>query len=86
MSFVHRGFLYVFRKWQQSLITFLILFTVGTAALVGLAILDASAVAAANLRGQLGGTFLLEIDMSNPANMKSGIVGDGYTADRKSVV
>ncbi len=80
MSFVHRGFLYVFRKWQQSLITFLILFTVGTAALVGLAILDASAVAAANLRGQLGGTFLLEIDMSNPANMKSGIVGDGYTA------
>lgn len=80
MSFIKRGFLYVFRKWQQSLIAFLILSAVCTAALAGLAILDASATAAANLRGQLGGTFRLEIDKSNPANMQSGGASDRYTS------
>lgn len=80
MSFVKRGFLYVIRKWHQSLIAFLILLAVSTAALIGLAVLDASDAAAANLRGQLGGTFSLDIDMSNPANKKSSASGGRYTA------
>lgn len=81
MSFVKRGFLYVFRKWQQSLIAFLIVLAVSTAALTGFAILAASDTAAANLRGQFGGTFSLKIDMSNPANMQN-ISSDGqYTAN-----
>ena len=71
MSFIKRAFLYVARKWQQSIIVFLILLAACTSALVGLAILKASDTAAANLRGQFGGTFSLGIDMSNPANMHS---------------
>ncbi|MBD5457184.1 MAG: FtsX-like permease family protein [Lachnospiraceae bacterium] len=79
MSFIKRAFLYVVRKWQQSIIVFLILFAVCTSALVGLAILKASDTAAANLRRQFGGTFSLGIDMSNPANMHSAGSTDRYT-------
>lgn len=79
MSFIKRAFLYVARKWQQSMIVFLVLLVVCTSALVGLAILKASDTAAANLRGQFGGTFSLEIDMSNPANMQSAGSTDRYT-------
>lgn len=78
MSFIKRAFLYVARKWQQSMIVFLVLLVVCTSALVGLAILKASDTAAANLRGQFGGTFSLEIDMSNPANMQSAGSTDRY--------
>lgn len=78
MSFIKRAFLYVARKWQQSIIVFLVLLAVCASALVGLAILKASDTAAANLRGQFGGTFSLEIDMSNPANMQSAGSTDRY--------
>ena len=71
MNFVKRAFLYVARKWQQSVIAFLILSAVCTSALMGLSILKASGTAAANLRGQFGGTFSLKIDTSDPANMHS---------------
>lgn len=79
MSFINRAFLYVMRKWQQSVIVFLILLIACTSALMGLSILKASGTAAANLRGQFGGTFSLEIDMSNPANMQSAGSTDRYT-------
>ena len=79
MNFIKRAFLYVARKWQQSIIAFLILLAVCTAVLIGLSILKASDTAAANLRGQFGGTFSLEIDMSNPANMQSAGSTDRYT-------
>lgn len=79
MSFIKRAFLYVVRKWQQSVIAFLILSAVCTSTLMGLSILKASGTAAANLRGQFGGTFSLEIDMSNPANMQSAGSTDRYT-------
>ena len=79
MNFIKRAFLYVARKWQQSVIVFLILSAVCTSTLVGLSILKASGTAAANLRGQFGGTFSLEIDMSNPANMQSAGSTDRYT-------
>ena len=79
MSFIKRAFLYVNRKWQQSVIIFLILLAACTSALMGLSILKASDTAAANLRGQFGGTFSLEIDMSNPANMRSAGSTDRYT-------
>ena len=80
MNFVKRAFRYVVRKWQQSAIAFLILLAVCTSALLGLSILEASHTAAANLRGQLGGTFRLEIDKSNPANMQSMGSTDRYSA------
>ena len=79
MNFIKRAFLYVARKRPQSVIAFLILLAVCTSALMGLAILEASDTAAANLRGQLGGTFHLEIDRSNPANMHSAGSTDRYT-------
>lgn len=79
MNFMKRAFLYVARKWQQSVIVFLILSAVCTSTLMGLSILKASGTAAANLRGQFGGTFSLEIDMSNPANMQSAGSTDRYT-------
>lgn len=79
MNFIKRAFLYVARKWQQSAIAFLILLAICTSASIGLSILKASDTAAANLRGQFGGTFSLEIDMSNPANMQSAGSTDRYT-------
>ena len=79
MSFIKRAFLYVARKWQQSVTAFLILSAVCTSTLVGLSILKASGTAAANLRGQFGGTFSLKIDTSNPANMHSSGSTDRYT-------
>ena len=79
MNFVKRAFLYVARKWQQSVIAFLILSAVCTSALMGLSILKASGTAAANLRGQFGGTFSLKIDTSDPANMHSAGSTDRYT-------
>ena len=78
MSFIKRAFLYVVRKWRQSMIVFLVLLVVCTSALTGLAILKASDTAAANLRKQFGGIFSLEIDMSNPANMQSAGSTDRY--------
>lgn len=51
MSFIKRAVLYAARKWQQSLIAFLILLAVCTSALMGLSILKATDTAAANLRG-----------------------------------
>ena len=80
MNFIKRAFVYVVRKWQQSVIAFLILLAACTSALIGLSILQASDTAAANLRGQLGGTFSLEIDTRNPANMQSASSTDQYTA------
>ena len=85
MNFIKRAFLYVARKWQQSVIALLILSAVCTSTLMGLSILEASGTAAANLRGQLGGTFSLKIDTDNPENMHSAGSTDRYT-DRKSVV
>lgn len=79
MNFVKRAFLYAARKWQQSVIAFLILSAVCTSALMGLSILKASGTAAANLRGQFGGTFSLKIDTSNTANMHSAGSTDRYT-------
>lgn len=79
MNVLNRAFLYVTRKWQQSLIIFFVLLIVCTSALIGFAVLKASALAAANLRRQLGGTFSMEIDTSNPANMKEFISTDQYT-------
>ena len=79
MNFIKRAFLYVIRKWQQSVIAFLVMLIVCTSVLIGLSILDASDTAAANLRGQFGGTFSLGIDMSNPANMRSAGSTDRYT-------
>ena len=79
MNFIKRAFLYVTRKWQQSVIAFLVMLIVCTSVLIGLSILKASDTAAANLRGQFGGTFSLEIDMSNPANMHSAGSTDRYT-------
>lgn len=79
MNFIKRAFLYVARKWQQSVIALLILSAVGTSTLMGLSILEASGTAAANLRGQLGGTFSLKIDTDNPENMHSAGSTDRYT-------
>ena len=79
MNFIKRAVLYTARKWQQSLIAFLILLAVCTSALMGLSILKATDTAAANLRGQFGGTFSLRIDMSNPANMNSVGSTDRYS-------
>ena len=79
MNLTTRALIYVVRKWKQSAITFLILLAVCTSALIGLSVLQASDTAAANLRGQLGGTFSLEIDKSNPANMQSTGFTDRYT-------
>ncbi len=80
MCVLKRAFLYVSRKWQQSLIILLVLIVVSTAALTGFSILKASGSAAANLRRQLGGTFSIEIDKSNSANMKSGPSTDQYAS------
>ena len=72
MNILKRAFLYVSRKWQQSLILFFVLLVVCASAFIGLSILKASSLAAANLRGQLGGTFSMEIDTGNiPSLMKS---------------
>ena len=79
MNFMKRAFLYIVRKRQQSVIAFLLLLVVCTAVLIGLSTLKASDTAAANLRGQFGGTFSLGIDMSNPANMQSAGSTDRYT-------
>ena len=78
MNFMKRAFLYVARKWPHSAIAFLILLAICTSASIGLSILKASDTAAANLRGQFGGTFSLEIDMSNPAKMQSAGSTDQY--------
>ena len=80
MSILKRAFFYVSRKWQQSLIVFLVLLIVCTATFIGFAILKASDAAAANLRRQFGGTFSMEIDKSNPANMQNSFSTDQYTA------
>ena len=79
MSVLKRAFLYVSRKWQQSLIIFLVLLIVCTSALIGFAVLKASTLAATNLRRQFGGTFNMEIDMSNLANMQEVEATDQYT-------
>ena len=78
MSFFKRAFLYVVRKWRQSTTVFLVLLVVCTSALTGLPILNASETAASNLRVQFGGTFTLEIELSNPANMQSAGSTDQY--------
>ena len=77
MSVIKRAVLYVTRKWQQSLIIYFVLLTVSTSALMGAAILRASDSAASNLRQRLGGTFSMEIDKSNSANMKNWNLGSG---------
>ena len=79
MSGLKRAFLYVSRKWQQSLIVFLVLLVISTSSFIGFAVLKASALAAANLRRQLGGTFSMEIDTSNTANMQAAPSTDQYT-------
>ena len=79
MSVLKRAFLYISRKWHQSLIVFLALLVVCTSALIGAAILKASAYAATNLRRQLGGTFSMEIDTGNTANMQGAAATDRYT-------
>ncbi|MBD5535678.1 MAG: FtsX-like permease family protein [Lachnospiraceae bacterium] len=79
MSILKRAILYVSRKWQQSLIIFLVLLVVCTSTLIGFAVLKASDSAAANLRKQLGGTFSMEINMSNSANMQGAVSTDQYT-------
>ena len=85
MSIMKRDYLYVSRKWQQSLILFLVLLVVCTSALIGFAILKASHLAAANLRQQMGGTFSMEIDMSNPAYMQANTQDnrEGETAAKR---
>lgn len=80
MSVLKRAILYISRKWQQSLIIFFVLFIVCISTLTGLAILKASDSAIANLRQQLGGTFSMEIDMSNSENMQEAESTDQYTA------
>ena len=80
MNILKRAFLYVSRKWQQSLILFFVLLVVCTSAFIGLSILKASSLAAANLRGQLGGTFSMEIDTDNAAHMQGAASTEGYTA------
>ncbi len=80
MSIVKRAIFYVSRKWQQSLIIFFVLLIVCSSALIGLAVLRATDSAAANLRRQLGGTFSMEIDRSNPENMQNAEFSDQYTA------
>ncbi|MCI8528154.1 MAG: ABC transporter permease [Lachnospiraceae bacterium] len=80
MSILKRAFFYVSRKWQQSLIVFFVLIIVCTSAFIGFAILKASDSAAANLRRQFGGTFSMEIDKSNPANMQNSMSTDQYTS------
>lgn len=80
MNILKRAFLYVSRKWQQSLILFFVLLVVCASAFIGLSILKASSLAAANLRGQLGGTFSMEIDTGNAAHVQSAASTEGYTA------
>lgn len=80
MSVLKRAMLYISRKWQQSLLIFFVLFVVCISILTGFAVLKASDSATANLRQQFGGTFNIEIDMSNPANMQEVASTDRYTA------
>ena len=81
MCVLKRAFLYVSRKWQQSLILFLVLLVASTSALTGFAVLQASDTAAVNLRRQFGGTFKLEIDTGNSANyQKNAFANDQYSA------
>lgn len=81
MCVLKRAFLYVSRKWQQSLILFLVLLVASTSALTGFAVLKASDTAAVNLRRQFGGTFKLEIDTGNSANyQKNAFANDQYSA------
>lgn len=80
MCVLKRAFFYVSRKWQQSLVVFLVLLVVNVSALIGFAVLKASDTAAANLRRQLGGTFCMGINKDNPANWKSAEFGEQYSA------
>lgn len=80
MSVLRRAILYTTRKWQQSVIIFLVLVVVCTSTLVGFAILKASDLEAANLRRQFGATFGMEVDMDNKANMKDAAFSDQYSA------
>lgn len=79
MGILRRAFLYIFRKWKQSMILFFVLLAVCTSALICFAVLKASDTAVMNLRKQFGGTFSMEIDLSNPVNMQSAWTTEQYT-------
>lgn len=75
MSFIRRGFLYVFRKRTKTLILFLILLVLGTFVLSGLSIKNATETAQLNVRQALGGVFALNQNTNDPTKWKSKDVG-----------
>ena len=66
MSFFHRALLYVVRKRVRSLLLLLICLGVGTLALSGSAIREATQTAQLNVRQALGGVFTLQQNTSDP--------------------
>lgn len=66
MSFFHRALLYVVRKRVRSLLLLLICLGVGTLALSGSAIREATQMAQLNVRQALGGVFTLQQNTSDP--------------------
>ena len=64
MSFAKRAFLYCFRQRVKTLILFLVLATISTFLLTGLAIRDASEGATADVQTAIGGRLLLEMHWS----------------------
>lgn len=75
MNLFHRAFAYVTRKITKSLLLFLILLVIATLTLSGVAIKDATATAALNVRQALGGIFTLQQNTSDPSKWVSNAVG-----------
>ena len=62
MNFIKRAGLYCLRQWFKTLILFLVLTTIATFVLIGVAIRDASESATANVQTAIGGKINLELD------------------------
>lgn len=75
MSYLHRAFFYVTRKYTKSLLLLLILLALATLALSGLAVKDAAKTAQLNVRQALGGMFSLQQNKNDPDKWVSTNVG-----------
>ena len=76
MNFGKRAVLYTARKWKKTLLLFLLLLSIASLVLSGLAISDAQEEQAEELRGTTGASFTVERDLS------TGGWTSGYSTQR----